>query len=94
MGKQFTPSSNVKDLGITIDTNLNYNDHVANILSSCMFGNQHLEQLLESSSVFKMSQTTRIITGTKMFEHVTPILEDLKYLPVIMELYWGCCYNI
>ena len=39
MGKQFTPSSNAEDLGIAIDTNQNYNDHVANILSSCMFGN-------------------------------------------------------
>jgi hypothetical protein len=29
----------------------------------------------------------RIVTGTKKFEHITPILKDLKWLPVEMELY-------
>jgi hypothetical protein len=29
----------------------------------------------------------RIVTGTKKFEHITPILKDLKWLPVAMKLY-------
>ena len=32
----------------------------------------------------------RIVTGTKKFEHITPILKDLKWLPVAMKLYTGC----
>ncbi|CAB4044959.1 Hypothetical predicted protein, partial [Paramuricea clavata] len=36
MDKQLTNSSNAKDLGVTLDPYLNYSDHVANVVSSCM----------------------------------------------------------
>jgi hypothetical protein len=29
----------------------------------------------------------RIVTGTEKFEHITPILKYLKWLPVAMKLY-------
>jgi hypothetical protein len=36
MDKQLTISSNAKDLGVTLDPYVNYNDHIANVVSSCM----------------------------------------------------------
>lgn len=36
LGKELTPIQSVKDLGVTFDCNLNFNEHVLNIISSCM----------------------------------------------------------
>ena len=36
MGKLITPSTSAKDLGVTIDTNLTYDAHISNIVSSGM----------------------------------------------------------
>ena len=112
MDKQLTISSNAKDLGVTLDPYLNYNDHVANVVSSCMralvqinrvrhlFKREILIKIINClvfsklyycSSVWASTSETnigklqcvqnfaaRIVTGTKKFEHITPILKDLK----------------
>ena len=36
LGKQITPSSSGKDLGVVIDLHLTYDDHIDSIVSSCM----------------------------------------------------------
>ena len=36
LGKQITPSSSGKDLGVVIDSHLTYDDHIDSIVSSCM----------------------------------------------------------
>ena len=36
LGKQITPSSSGKDLGVVIDSQLTYDDHIDSIVSSCM----------------------------------------------------------
>ena len=30
----------------------------------------------------------RIVTGTRKYEHITPVLKDLKWLPVKLQLYY------
>ena len=35
LGKQIYPVSSAKDLGITIDASLTYDEHVTNLVSSC-----------------------------------------------------------
>ena len=121
MDKQLTISSNAKDLGVLLDPYLNYNNHVANVVSSCMralvqinrvrhlFKREILIKIINClvfsklyycSSVWISTSETNIgklqcvqnfaamiVTGTKKFEHITPILKDPKWLPVAMELY-------
>lgn len=36
MGKELQPITNTKDLGMTSDTRMDYDNHVTNVLSSCM----------------------------------------------------------
>lgn len=36
LGKQITPSSSGKDLGVVIDSHLTYDGHIDSIVSSCM----------------------------------------------------------
>ncbi len=123
MDKQLNISSNAKDLGVILNPYLDYNDHVANVVSTCMralmqinrvphlFKREILIKIINClvfskcklyycSSVWASTSETnigklqcvqnfaaRIVTGTKKFEHITPILKDLKWLPVAMELY-------
>ena len=36
LGKEISPAASSKDLGVPLDTNLTYNDHVASTVSGCM----------------------------------------------------------
>ena len=36
LGKELTPAKSAKDLGVILDSNLTYNDHVTKTISTCM----------------------------------------------------------
>ena len=36
MGKDIVPTDTAKDLGVILDSNLTYNEHIVNTTSSCM----------------------------------------------------------
>ena len=36
LGKEFVPTHSVKDLDVTFDKNVTFNNHVVNTVSSCM----------------------------------------------------------
>ena len=120
MDKQLIIASNAKDLGVTLDIYLNYNDHVADVVSSCMralvqinrvrhlFKREMLIQIINClvfskyccstvwASISEMNLgklqcvqnfAARIVTGMGKFERITPILKDLRWLPVTMQLH-------
>ena len=116
------PEDAVKDLGLTLDRKLSFDDHIVKVTASCMsiLGQinrvKHVfylelltlvinalvfSKLLYCSSVW--SSTTgknikklqyiqnfaaRIISGHGKYDHVTPILKELHWIPVNEHLYY------
>ena len=119
LGKELVPTQSVKDLGVTFDKNLIFNNHIVNPVSSCMSA---LGQISRGKHVFKedlrmtiinalvftklyycssvWSNTTdtnirklqnfaaHIVSNTKKYDHVTPVLKSLRWLPVKTNLYF------
>ena len=104
-----------KDLGIILDSNLNFNDHVTSLSSSLLstfqvnrvrhlFSREVLNTILNSlvfSKLFYCSTVwsgtskdnvhklqllqnfaARILTNTKKFDHISPILNELGWLTI------------
>ena len=122
LGKELEPVKAARDLGVTLDSNLTFNEHIVSTVSSCMsrlgqinrvkhiFDKRALiiiinalvfSKLFYCSSVW--SNTTqanldklqavqnfacRILCGAKKFDHITPLLKDLRWLPVRQQLYF------
>ena len=122
LGKELEPVKASRDLGVTLDSNLTYNDHIVSTVSSCtsrlgqinrvkhIFDKRALiiiinalvfSKLFYCSSVW--SNTTqanldkrqavqnfacRILCGTKRFDHITPLLKGLRWLPIRQQLYF------
>ena len=122
LGKDIFPIHAAKDLGVTLDPNLSYDEHIINTVSTCMsrlgqinrvkhaFDNKTLMTILNTlifSKVYYCSNVwantsrnniqklqavqnfaCRIVTGARKYDHITPCLKDLKWLPVASELYY------
>ena len=121
LGKELEPVKAARDLGVTLDSNLTYNEHIVSTVSSCMSRlgqinrvkyifdkraliiiiNALVSKLFYCSSVW--SNTTqanldklqavqnfacRILCGAKKFEHITPLLKGLHWLPIRQQLYF------
>ena len=121
LGKELTPANTVKDLGVTFDKNLTFNEHTINLVSSCtsalaqisrvkhIFKNELItiinalvfSKLYYCSSVW--SNTTlsniqklqkvqnfavRIVSNKRKYDHITPALKNLKWLPVQQQLFY------
>ena len=107
------PSTFVKDLGVTLDSNLTFNGHIASLTSSLLstlvqinrvqhlFSKDALYIILNSLQLFycstvwsetakknihklQLMQTFagRILTTTKKFDHITPVLHELGWLTI------------
>ena len=96
--KEITSSKSAKNLGVSMDCNLTYAEHVTRtlitIINSLVFS-----KLLYCSSVWanttkkniELLQTVqnfaaRIVSGTRKFDRVTPILKQLQWQPIIKQL--------
>ena len=122
LGKDIQHSLYVKDLGVTFDQVLSFDEHTIKNVSSCMsilgqinrvkhaFDRKTLITIINTlvfskmfycSSVWsntaeknlKKLQTVqnfaaRIVTGSRKYEHITPVLKDLQWLPVKLQLYY------
>ena len=121
LGKELVPVSSAKDLGVILDPNITFDDHILKTASSCM---SSLAQISRVKHVFKRDTlvtiinvlvfsklfccssvwsnslgknicklqlvqnfAARIITGTRKFDHITPALKDLRWLPIKQHLY-------
>ena len=121
LGKELVPVSSAKDLGVILDRNITFDDHILKTASSCM---SSLAQISRVKHVFKRDTlvtiinalvfsklfycssvwsnnsgknicklqlvqnfAARIITGTRKFDHITPALKDLRWLPIKQHLY-------
>ena len=120
LSKEITSSKSAKNLGVTMDCNLTYDEHVTHLTSKCigslcqinrvkyLFDRRTLitiinslvfSKLLYCSSVWantilkniELLQTVQsfaaqIVSETRKFDHVTPILKQLQWLPIIKQL--------
>ena len=119
-GKQLYPATSAKDLGITTDASLTFDEHVTNIVSSCtgslcqinrvkyLLDKQTMTTLINAlvfnklyycSSVWANTSrknldklqkiqnfAARILTGTNKYQHISPVLQDLNWLPVCLNV--------
>jgi len=133
LGKPITPSKSVKDLGVILDPQLSYDDHIANVTSSCtatlcqinrvknsfdrktlslIINSLVMSKLLYCSTVWsntsdknikKLQQVQnfacKIITNSRKYDHVTPLLQELNWMTVKQHLQYRDavmafkCYN-
>jgi hypothetical protein len=116
LGEEITPTTNAKDLGLTLDSYLTYDYHIKNVVSSCMaklcqinrvkdsFDRDSLRLIINAlvmsklyycSTVWSNTSATnikklravqnfacRILTNTGRYDHVTPALRVIRWLPV------------
>ena len=117
-GKDLEPATTAKDLGVIMDSNLTFGNHVLETVSSCMsrlaqinrvkysFDKQSLIIIVfsklfycswvwsnTSQTNFKMLQTVQnfaccIVSGRRKYNHVSPTLKELRWLPVKEHLYY------
>ena len=122
LGKELTPAKSAKDLGVTLDSNLTYDNHVTKTVSTCMSRLGQINRVkhvldrdtltivvncLVFSKLFYCSNiwsnTTesnldkvqkvqnfacRIVSGVKKFDHITPVLRAMQWLPIRQQLYY------
>ena len=121
LGKNLVPVDSVKDLGVTFDKYLTFNEHTTYTVSACIsalaqisrvkhiFKNELItiinalvfSKLFYCSSVW--SNTTisninklqkvqnfaaRIVCNKRKYDHITPVLKNLRWLPVKTYLYY------
>ena len=122
LGKELTPAKSAKDLGVILNSNLTYNDHVTKTVSTCMSRLGQINRVkhvldkdtltivvncLVFSKLFYCSNvwsnTTesnldkvqkvqnfacRIVSGVKKFDHITPVLRAMQWLPIRQLFYY------
>ena len=135
LGSTLHPVTSAKDLGVILDPNLSYDQHITHVVSSCFsklyqinrvrgsFDEDTLKLLITSLVFGKMlycstvwSNTSsgninklqsiqnfasKIVTNSKKYDHVTPLLRQLNWLPVKQMLYlkdavmtYKCVYGL
>ena len=122
LGKELTPAATVKDLGVTFDPILSFDNHILSTVSSCKSSlcqinrakhafNKNLlvtvinalvfSKLYYCSSLWSNTSSSnlsrlqgvqnfaaRVVTNTRKFDHITPILKEIQWLPVKLHLYY------
>ncbi|XP_071959827.1 uncharacterized protein [Antedon mediterranea] len=68
----------VKNLGILIDSSMTMSTKISRITSRSTYHLRNIRRIRRYIS----REATRIITETRKFDHITPILKDLHWLPV------------
>ena len=122
MGRELVPEHTAKDLGVILDKNLTYDEHITKTVSSCMsclgqisrtkhvFDKCTLLTIINALAFSKLyycsnvwanisksnisklqgiqNFAARIATSTRKYDHITPVLKELKWLPVATQLYF------
>ena len=50
LGKQLTPNESIKDLGVTFDRNLNFNEHIIKVTAQCMSALEQINRVKHAFS--------------------------------------------
>ena len=79
LGKQLYPSSFAKDLGVTIDASLTFDEHVTNLVSSCT----GILCQINRAKYLLDKQTVSIVINALV---LTPILKELNWFPVHLNV--------
>ena len=121
LGKELTPASSVKDLGVKFDPILSFDNHILSTVSSCksslcqinrakhVFSKNLLitvinalvfsklyycSSLWSNTSCSNLSRlqgvqnfAARVVSNRRKFDHITPILKELRWFPVKSHLY-------
>ena len=121
-GKDIFPVQSAKDLGVILDPNLSFDDHITTTVSECIARLAQISRVkhcLDKSSLLTVTNalvfskmyycsnvwanTTdknvrklqavqnfacRIVCGARKYDHVTPLLKSLSWLPVKDQLYY------
>ena len=102
LGKELTPVHVAKDLGVTFDSSLTFQEHIVKTVSTLItiISTLVFSKLFYCSSVWSSAAATnllklqavqnfaaRIICGSRKFDHVTPLLKELHWLPIKSQLY-------
>ena len=122
LGKDISPVQSAKDLGVKLDPNLTFDDHITATVSECIarlaqinwvkhcVDKSTLLTVIHALVFSKMyycsnvwANTTnknvrklqavqnfacRIVSGAKKYDHVSPLLKSLSWLPVKNQLYY------
>jgi len=122
LGKDISPVQSAKDLGVILDSNLTFDDHIKTIVSECIARLAQISRVkhcLDRTSLLTVinalvfsklyycsnvwANTTeknirklqavqnyacRIVSGARKYDHVTPHLKSLSWLPVKDQLYY------
>ena len=128
LSKEITSSKSAKNLGVTMDCNLTYEEHVTQVASECigslcqinrvkyLFDRRTLITIIDSLIFGKLlycssvwANTTkkniellqsvqnfaaRIVSGTRKFDRVTPILKQLQWLVRDATMVFKCLNGI
>ena len=122
LGKNILSSETVKDLGVTLDPYLSYDEHITKTVSSCIsclgqinrmkhvldkqtlitvinaivfsklyycsnvWANTTCNNLNKLQSVQKFA--CRIVSGARNYDHVTPLLKELRRLSTVIQLHY------
>ena len=122
LGKDISPVQSAKDLGVILDSNLTFDDHIKTTVSectACLVQINRAKHCLDRTSLLTMinalvfsklyyclnvwANTTeknirklqavqnfacQIVRGARKYDHVTPHLKSLSWLPVKDQLYY------
>ena len=122
LGKDISPVQSAKDLGVILDSNLTFDDHIKTTVSECIARLAQIGRVkhcLDRTSLLTVinalvfsklyycsnvwANTTeknirklqavqnyacRIVSGARKYDHVTPHLKSLSWLPVKDQLYY------
>ena len=118
-GISITSSAVIKDLGVTLDSDLSFDAHIKNISRVVFYHLRNISKILKMLSLHNaeilvhafvtsrldycnvllsgcanstlkglqliQNAAARILTRTRRFEHISPALASLHWLPVIID---------
>ena len=85
LGEELRPVSSARDLGEEFDECLSYDEHITevvsvNFITVRLFGQIRQKNIAKLQSVQNFA--ARIVSGTRKYDHITPVLQQLNWLPV------------
>ena len=74
LDKELQPVFSARDLGVEFDGCLSYDEHIIQVVSKC------------TKSLCLINRVKHILETTRQYDHITPVLQQLKWLPVSYTL--------
>ena len=103
--KELSPVPSAKDLGVQVDeTSSLYDEHITNTVSACIarlcqinrvkyiFDTQTLLNIINALVCSKLYYTTRIVSGARKYDHITPVLQGVKLAACLQYAPAQRCY--